>query len=94
MLGVILSYSILRKVGLTMSKTTFCICMILMLVSSFCALYFSKKLDDSYSFKSYLEEFSLLDLIFLILGFPFILITVLIDIFIYILDFLDSIKFF
>ena len=35
MLGVILSYSILRKVGLTMSKTTFCICMILMLVSSF-----------------------------------------------------------
>ncbi len=52
-----------------MSKTTFCICMILMLVSSFCALYFSKKLDDSYSFKSYLEEFSLLDLIFLILGF-------------------------
>ena len=64
MLGVILSYSILRKVGLTMSKTTFCICMILMLVSSFCALYFFKKLDDSYSFKSYLEEFSLLDLMY------------------------------
>lgn len=77
-----------------MSAATFCICMILMFVSLFCALYFFKKLDDSYSFKIYLKEFSLLDLIFLILGFPFILITALVDIFIYILDFLDSIKFF
>lgn len=77
-----------------MSAATFCICMILIFISFLCSLYFVKKLDDSYDFDSYLKEFSLLDLIFLILGFPFILIIALIYIFIYILDFLDSIKFF
>lgn len=78
-----------------MIKTFFYICIIILIFISFlCSLYFVKKLDDSYDFDSYLKEFSLLDLICLICGFPFILLFALFSILIYILVFLDSIKFF